>query len=284
MSHKKWVRPSFLGMKFWNPGLVVLLVTNIVFFMLWFQVSYAESINKSIPLQQQQIKLVWSADYGQGEQIFYSSYDKNNDWTVPLQLSDSRDSVYLPVVGSGNDGKVWVVWSHKKNKKIFLEWSVYRASKWSLPSQIETGLDSNKAVTIIVDLENRPWIAWSGTEKTYPDIYWSRWDGNGWEKAEKMHGANDVPDLDPSFLLDHNGNIVLSWQTFENRRYITVAKKWDGQQWQTVDPSMVESKMKNKSYGPLAKIIPPRLVQDSSQGSLFIKGPNGAESFSLSDL
>ena len=214
----------------------------ILFFLpvfLWNQVLCAQSIED---LSQDNIQLVWSADYGQGDQVFYSSYEKNT-WTTPVQLSDSTEMVFHSAISSGDDGKIWAVWTRQDKKKSFLEFTVYNSSKWTKPSKIDTGMDSNKAVTIIVDKNNIAWIAWTGIEKMYSDVFWSRWNGQGWDLPVKIHADNNVPDIKPTLALSDSGQVFLSWKTFANGQYETMTKMWDGQEWQTAPNDSVNMMM-----------------------------------------
>ncbi|MBU4327326.1 MAG: hypothetical protein KKB91_06225 [Proteobacteria bacterium] len=237
----------------------------------------AESIK-----QEQDTKLVWSAkNYGQGEQIYYSSFTKNK-WTTPVQLSHSADLVFQPASSSGTDGKVWVVWSRQDKNGSFIQFTVYSASGWLQPRQINTGIDNNKAVAIIVDHDNTPWIAWTAIDDIYPEIFWSRWNGQGWDLPVRAHDKNKVPDIQPALALDESGNINLSWQTYLDGKYVIVSQVWKGQQWQTVSNESEKIIRKKLIRGYKGSFLVPDFVEDSRKASLFIKRTDGAGSLPLS--
>ena len=249
--------------------------------LFWSHNLPAESIRNSD--QEQETKLVWSANYGQGEQVYFSSYEKDN-WTNPVQLSDSAGMVFHSAVSSGNDGRIWVVWSRQEKKRSFLEFTFYSSSGWTQPLEINTGMDSNIAVSVIVDKNNTPWIAWSGIEKMYSDVFWSRWNGQGWDLPVKAHTDNDVPDIDSKLVLDDSGHIVLFWRTFANGKYVTVSKIWDGKQWQ-IAPHDSEKKIVKKIFHDRKNMPPiPEFIQERHNATLFIKGNDGAWSISLSNF
>jgi hypothetical protein len=242
----------------------------------------ASEIDPSDP-PKQDVKLIWAENYGQGEQIYFSSYE-NNTWQSPLQLSNSLELVFHASVSSGTDGKIWAVWTSKEKEVSFLEWSVSDSSKWSKPRRIYNGLDTNKAATIIVDTNNIPWLAWAGVQNKYPDIFWSRWNGKGWDPPVKAHEDNKVPDLAPKLILDGIGRIVLSWQTFANGQYVTVYKVWDGYKWQQ-EPDLLTMK-KSMSTFSKSKRFPdiPNFIKDTGKATYFIKETYGAGSIPLSDF
>lgn len=232
--------------------------------------------------QEQDTELVWSAkNYGQGEQIYYSSFTKGK-WTTPVQLSHSKDLVFQPASSSGTDGKVWVVWSRQDKNRSLLQFSVYNGSKWTPPRQINTGMDSNKAVTVVVDRNNTSWIAWTAIDDIYPEIFWSRWNGQGWDLPVRAHDKNKVPDIQPVLALDESGNINLSWQTYLDGKYVIVSQVWKGQQWQTVSSEFGDNIRKKLIQGDKGSFLVPDFVEDPRKASLFIKRTDGAGSLPLS--
>ncbi|MBU1650473.1 MAG: hypothetical protein KKF37_14105 [Proteobacteria bacterium] len=234
--------------------------------------------------QEQDTELVWSAkNYGQGEQIYYSSFKKNK-WTTPVQLSHSTDLVFQPASSSGTDGKVWVVWSRQDNSGSFMQFSVYSASKWTPPRQINTGMDNNKAVTVVVDRDDTPWIAWTAIDDMYPDIFWSRWNGQEWDLPLKAHKENKVPDIQPALTLDESGHVNLSWQTYLDGKYMVVSQIWTGKQWQTVQNESGKNIRKKLMQENKKTLSIPDFVEDPRKATFFIKGNDGAGSIPLSLL
>ena len=89
-----------------------------------------------------------------------------------------------------------------------------------------------------------------------------------------------MPDVDPTLILDVSGHIVLSWETFEKGKYVTVSKVWDGKQWQKHDP---EKKIIIKNISVKLKNPPiPGFIKERRQATFFVKGADGAESIPLS--
>lgn len=254
-------------------------IISFVFF-LFFLSNVGNSTESSASfIQEQEVQLAWSANHGQGEQVYFSRYI-NNSWTVPVQVSDSVDFVFKPVSSTGNDKNIWVVWSKQNTRGSFLMFCRY-SSDWTSPRLIHTGMNNNRAVTVVVDKENTPWIAWTGVDDSYSDVFWSRWSDGGWSKPIKAHAGNKVPDIAPRLALDNHGDVILSWQTYDDGKYITAVRKWDGRQWQEVAGELV------KDGKPILlfdrKTVPaiPDFIQEPQKASLFIKNSEGAETIPL---
>jgi hypothetical protein len=264
--------------QYWLSRFYFLMLLS--FFSLSSSVSYAQTSGETL-VREQDVKLVWSANnYGHGEQIYFSSYEKNR-WGVPVQLSDTFDMVFQPACSFGADRKVWAVWSRQDKNGSFLQYAVFNGSKWMSPVQIDTGMSNNKAVTIMVDGNNVPWIAWTAIDDMYPDVFLSRWNGKGWDAPVRVHEENNVPDVQPLLGLDEAGNVCLSWKMYAAGKYVTLSKVWNGRQWQAVssDPEKeIQKKVVQREKGGLPV---PAFVEDPRKATLFIKGQKGAVSLPL---
>jgi len=232
-----------------------------------------------------ELKLVWSADYGRGAQVYYSSCEKNG-WTAPVQLSQGPEAVFSPSVGSGDDGKIWVVWSKRGSGGSFLEYTYFNGSGWRHPEKISTGLASNGVASIMIDRENTPWIAWEGRspEARFEDIYWSRWSAGAWVPPARAHDENDVPDLRPALLNDASGGVILSWKTFANGRYTHVYQVWDGKNWQVDDREERENVLRGTELLQEELVAVQDMVQDPNQAALFINDGEGKRTVRVSQI
>ncbi len=258
-------------------------VSCLLFIFVTGGIAFAASGGESTSSPASEIQLVWSADYGKGEQVFFSRYT-GDDWTIPVQISASSKFVFKPVSAVGDDGKIWVIWTESGKKGNTLQFSVYRNSNWSRPQPIETGLNDNRAVTVIVDKSGRPWLAWTGAKKSYSDVFWSRWNGTAWDTPVMAHAANNVPDVHPELSINDSGRLFLSWQTYTEGKYRTIMQEWDGRQWRTL-----QSDARKKSAMKRAQVqmnIPPlpECIKEPWKATLFMKTQEGAGSFSLSGL
>lgn len=251
-------------MSFYYASFLYVFLVCSLFVLFIHQETYANSIDRSN--ENDNYKIVWSANKQQGEQVYFSSYERGQ-WTAPVQLSKDGDLAFHPTISSGGDGRLWAVWTREDKKGSFLQFSIFSSSLWSGPRQIDTGMNNNKSATIVVDRDNCAWIAWTSITEIYSDIYWSRWDGEKWTEPIKAHAANKVPDLNPLLSVDASDQIILSWQTFANGKYMTVSQKFDGGQWESV------SNVYRKSLSAKQRGIPhpPDHIKDFRKATISIK-------------
>lgn len=256
-------------------------IWSLVLFFLLVSSALAAPKGNAVPVQD--ILLVWSADHGEGEQIFFSHH-KEDGWTVPVQISSGKNFSFKPAAAVGDDGTIWVVWTESGKKGSVLQFTVYRNRRWAAPRQIKTGLKDNRAVTIAVDRNNIPWIAWTGTKKSYSDVFWSRWNGTGWATPVMAHAENEVPDVQPELALDESGQPVLSWQTYAGGRYGIRMQRWNGLRWQVLQPGSEKKSVQKRIV--MQKELPPlpEYIKEPYKATLFVRTREGSWSVPLSRL
>ena len=229
---------------------------------------------KEEPFQFDELSLIWTAAYDEGEQVYFSSYQKN-DWSIPVQISDGDSFVFHATGTIANDGSILVVWIQVDKKGKFLYSSTSNKDDWSKPAKIVTGMNDNREVVIAVDSSGVPWIAWTGVDDKYSDVFWSRWTGSGWSNARKAHADDNVPDVHPSLKTSESGDIQLSWQTFSDGNPIAVFLQWDGN---TFVESSLNARQKNmKTHKRRTESLPhlPKFIQEPYKANFVYKDNYG---------
>lgn len=249
-----------------------------IFFLLLSSTVYAEK--NAAPASIIELQLVFSADYGKGEQVYISKY-VNGDWTAPVQISQSDGFVLHPVSSTGNDGKIWVIWTQTDKKGKFLYYSVSSDARWSKPEKIKTTMKDNRSATLLVDADNIPWVAWIAIQKTYSDVFWVRWNGVGWTAPVRANSDNNVPDINPRFTLQQSGSIILSWETYRDGGYVTESKMWNkGKRiFETTVSTVVSVHKKMRKGTQIPKL--PAFIKEPHKATLFIRTEDGAEAVPL---
>jgi hypothetical protein len=228
-----------------------------------------------------ELNLVWTASYGEeGEQVYISTFNENN-WSLPVQVSDASEHVLHSSATIAGDDSHWVVWVQSEKEKKLLYFSRYEKGQWSKPSQVFTGMNDNRQVTIAIDTKGQPLIAWTGVDESYSDIFWSRIVNDAWSTARKVHSNNKVPDVDPVLWTSDNGDITLSWQTFTDGSPVTAFLQWDGKSWVEKKQSFREAhsmvqKLRRESLPQV-----PKFIQEQFKAEFFYKDKYGTGSIPL---
>ena len=230
----------------------------------------------------QELMLIFTADYGQGEQV-YSSNFANDSWTVPLQLSDSLIHAFHPVVAVGDDNYKWAVWTQVDENGKYLYYSVFNGVAWSKGKRISTQTTENSSPALMVNGKQNLLLAWVGVDDKYSDVYLSHWQGSTWTKPVMINAVNNVPDIKPYFSRNMNNRIVLSWLTFIDGKYAVTARILDDEQ-RVIAKLPLSEKITSSNVHKRVKLPAlPEFVKDVKKGSFFIKTSAGSASASLSD-
>lgn len=211
---------------------------------------------------------VWSQAEGSSRQI-YCSRQVDGRWSAPVVLSRDTGQNVTPSVARSSDGRIWVVWTTLLAGEAKLSLCHSQGDGWSAPSIIDTGMRSNTAPGILVDAEGVLWLVWSGNNGSNDDIYVMRHDGKGWSGVERVHPANDVPDVLPSIENGPDGMPLVKWSRFSDGQYRVFYASWQGKQWST--PVEIGANTASRTVKPNSADLPSQ-VQEPDKASVLESG------------
>lgn len=264
---------------FLTSGIAIFAVTVSIVTLLWTNATIADTKKNKVVLQE--LMLIYTADYGQGEQVYTSSF-ANGRWTIPLQLSDSKIYAFHPVVAVGDNNK-WAVWTQVDEDGKYLYYSLFNQAAWSKGERISTQTTENNSPILLIDGTQKPLLAWVGADGKYSDIYLTHWQGSSWGKPVLMNTVNNVPDIKPYFFRDINNRVVLSWLTFIDGKYSVTSRILDDE-LRVIARLPVSEKFTSSDVHKRVRLPElPEFVKDLKKGSFFIKTSTGSGLASLND-
>lgn len=211
---------------------------------------------------------VWSQVDGMGRQI-YCSRQVDGIWSAPVVLSRDTGQNVTPSVARSFDGRIWVVWTTLLAGEAKLSLCHSQGDEWSSPSIIDTGMRSNTAPGILADAEGVLWLVWSGNNGGNDDIYVMRYDGKSWSGVERVHPANEVPDVLPSIEAGPDGMPQVKWSRFSDGQYRVFYVNWQGKQWSTPVETSVNTV--SQTVQPQREDLP-SAVSDPGKASVLESG------------
>jgi hypothetical protein len=211
---------------------------------------------------------VWSQADGSSREIFFSR-QVDGVWSAPVVLSRDTAQNVTPSVARSSDGRIWVVWTTLLAGEAKLVLCHSQGDGWSSPSIIDTGMRSNTAPGILFDTEGILWLVWSGNNGGNDDIFVMRWDGKSWSGVERVHPANDVPDVLPSIETGVDGMPLVKWSRFSDGQYRIFCANWQGKQWST--PVEVGANVSSQAVKSNSADLPSE-VQEPDKASVLESG------------
>lgn len=178
-------------------------------------------------IKAQQAEIVWVEQNNELQSIHLSSYNGEH-WTPPsAPLFTSNNALSSVKLGTDNNGTKLMVWSEQIIDKTVLMFSQKKPNEhWSKEKVLYAAGSENYAGSIVFDSNNRGWFFWSFADEYLADIVYLQFHNGKPGRLQSLHPNNQVPDIHPIASLNVNGNIKVTWTTYdlEKDRYIQTSK------------------------------------------------------------
>lgn len=221
----------------WNLGLLFRVGIFMILTVSW---ATAASLDEAVPGEgnDADMEIIWAESDGLRHEIFVSSY-RSGVWTEPVMITDDNADNLQPSIDVDSSGKKWAVWSAVEEGELELRYSIFEDGKWNKVMNLPSELSSNIKPSIIVDGKDDPWVVWSGNNGDLDDIYFSRYVDGEWTEEQRVHAANEVPDILPYLDTDENGFPTVIWDSYIGESYKKLQSTWNGEKW--VEPLLLPS-------------------------------------------
>lgn len=182
--------------------------------------------------------LAWPELNGNHSDIYYNAYRKGK-WTGKVRVSDPRYNNMHPEMAVVNDDSLFLVWTAVDGFRNKLFFAVKSKDGWGAAQEIETGMQSSIGPVIILDVAGIPWIAWAGNDGGLDEIFVSSWNGKNWSSPVQVNPSNEVPDILPEISLSVGGNLLVTWQKYDNYEYRYYQSELHDGRWN--DPVLLQN-------------------------------------------
>jgi len=165
------------------------------------------------------IWVVWDSIRTGNSEIFYTtSPNHGEDWSYPVNITDSSYSDTNPAVAQNVDGTICVVWQRNVggNYDLFFKTSSNHGLSWTDAVQLTTDPDTDVAPSVTYTWNGTLWVAWASHRNDVYDIYYRTSADNGqtWTTATPLVTSGKY-DTAPSIMQAPDGSMWLIW-TYEN--------------------------------------------------------------------
>lgn len=213
--------------------------------------------------------------------VVYSSELYGEYWTDPDIITQSRNILIAPAIGSSTLGQdstqnMLAVWTELSEERSILKYSTSiqltsGLTGWSGP-QILSDIDGeNLSPSIIHDLNGAPWVFWASTLAGNDDIYVMNKSNGSWSSIEIVNEPNTSPDILPRTKINEDGYVTVEWQSLDREisRYDTYSRSY---------PSKIKPKLPvNTNKEKMIKYVPPQ-AKSAARLNLHFPGNNFLQS------
>jgi len=184
--------------------------------------TYFISIDQSPSVIQTQNGTIWVVWYsvrtGNNEIFYKTSPDHGENWSDPIQLTNSSYSDANPSVSQNVDGTICVVWQRNigGNYDLFYKTSSNHGLSWSNATQLTTDPDTDVSASTTYTWNGTLWVVWASHRTGVYDLFYKTSADNG------LNWTDPIPlvtsgkyDTAPSVMQAPDGSIWVIW-SYEN--------------------------------------------------------------------
>jgi len=143
------------------------------------------------------------------EKIRHRSWDGVN-WSARTVLATDVSFSRGPVVATGSDSTVHVVWRDGENGDGDIFYARFDGSAWQPTEQIVTGGTEATTPSVIVDRSGTVYVAWADHRHGHPEVYLKSNAGDGWTDEVRVSEGREASML-PTVGAGSSGEICVVW-------------------------------------------------------------------------
>jgi hypothetical protein len=172
--------------------------------------------------------------------LLISAGGETNRLPVPAGRYAQRGEPALLVGDSRLEGLAWLEGTRQEDLVVLA--ARWNGTAWSEPEVVSPqGVDPVAGAQLALDgviLDDGSWLlVWAAVDGPVgsgdDEILWSRRGEDGWSPPERVHAANNVPDITPSVAALPSGGAVVAWSALDGRHYRIRQARFDGENWQS---------------------------------------------------
>jgi hypothetical protein len=169
-------------------------------------------------LSQTEVVATWVERLFDKYTIKTSQKDQSGKWSEIDIAHISKNQINSATILTRETGQQFLFWSetdHNTNEQIIMyKTRLFDQSEWSLPRIFYEDGSENIGISLL-RRNQEIWVFWASTAAELPDIYYKVYSAGNWSREQLAHEANDVPDFKPTASLANNGQVMLSWLSFD---------------------------------------------------------------------
>jgi lysophospholipase L1-like esterase len=159
--------------------------------------------------------LAWRQAAAEGEFILVREVSSSRTWI----LSRPDESAHsFPRLVSGNDGRVWAVWTGKDDLGYGVFAQSFNGQAWSTRKRLaQTGDRPCLAPDAALDLFSRPWVVWSAYDGSDYEIYLAKIDREIASPPLALTRNASAADASPALAILDGRFPVVAWKRTDGR-------------------------------------------------------------------
>ncbi len=161
--------------------------------------------------------IAWAGYRSENEEIFLKRAGGE-----PVKASEKPGDYFATAAAVDGRGRVWVVWSERRETDWHLMARSYDGKSWSRVEPLTSGRGSNLFHRLAADARGNLHLAWQSFRGRGADVFLRSLDGDRWgpeinlSDPKKDARAND---WSPSVAADRSGTVWVAWDSYATGSY-----------------------------------------------------------------
>ena len=207
-------------------------------------------------------EIVWVESNGKTNKLYLAQYNAQKWNKISTPIYSSENAITAPALGIDKNQNRLLIWTEQRDNKFVLMMASSNKSAdrtaWSDAQLFNDYGRENFGASVVRDLTGTIWVFWSASNSASSDIYVSKKVKASWSNPSKINEQNDVPDSRPEARLSEDGNIIVSWSTYnlQSNTYERVSEKINSELTNKINSTPKDSVL--AAHVPLPDFLPKR--------------------------
>ncbi len=193
-----------------------------------------------IGVAKEEVHVAWMQKSFGSFDIVHSQKNGNN-WSVPIQVTNSARKSMFPSMAIDSSGMPHLVWMEGSEERFDIFYSRWNGSRWSKPSNISRTKGASQRPKIAIDSSGIVHVLWYDNTDGFFSLWHVQRSSGQWTDSAntglvKWYITHD-PDLTltPGLAVDTDGALHVVWVDIDGVRQQLFHSQWNGTAWSKRD-------------------------------------------------
>ncbi len=153
----------------------------------------------------------------------------------PHAVSRFGGDVFRTAIGEDAEGKIWVVWSERRNDNWDLYGRSFDGTAWSGEQRLTTASQPDTQHQLVRAPDGKLHLVWQAYRNNRAGIFHREYDAaSGWSAEVRVSAPEAGNCWEPAAAVDSKGNVAVAWDEYGPNGYDVRLRKREGAAWRPI--------------------------------------------------
>lgn len=155
--------------------------------------------------------------------------------TKPYVLNRGEGDVFRTAIAEDTEGKIWVVWSERKNDKWDLYARTFDGLSWSSEHRLSRASQPDTQHQLVRAPDGTLHLVWQSYRNNRAGIFHRQFDvNNGWSRETRVSASDANNCWEPSLAIDGSDSLFVAWDQYGPNGYDIRMRERRGNSWREI--------------------------------------------------